>query len=227
MGDEAQARDEICAVGLSIFPRGLTFGSTGNISVRLPDGGWLMTPTNASLGTLDPRGLVEVRHRRPLDSAASRPRKRSCISACTASARRGAVVHLHSTHSVAVSLLADVDPRDVLPPLTAYYVMRVGRSRWSPIFRRATRRWPRRSRSSPAAITPCCSPITAPSSRAPRSTSAIRDRGARGDRQAVPDAARRAIRPLTPAASERPARTLQSPLTGSLVFPRANVTGLD
>ena len=57
MGDETRARDEICEVGLSLFSRGLTFGSTGNISVRLPDGGWLMTPTNASLGKLDPANL--------------------------------------------------------------------------------------------------------------------------------------------------------------------------
>src|SRR5260370_22638470 len=57
MTGEAKSRDEICAVGLSIFQRGLTFGSTGNISVRLSDGGWLMTPTNASLGALDPARL--------------------------------------------------------------------------------------------------------------------------------------------------------------------------
>jgi ribulose-5-phosphate 4-epimerase/fuculose-1-phosphate aldolase len=57
MSEETKARDEICRVGASIFQRDLTFGSTGNISVRLPDGGYLMTPTNASLGALDPAKL--------------------------------------------------------------------------------------------------------------------------------------------------------------------------
>jgi ribulose-5-phosphate 4-epimerase/fuculose-1-phosphate aldolase len=57
MSDEARARDEICRVGASLFDRGLTAGSSGNISVRLPDGGWLMTPTNVSMGSLDPARL--------------------------------------------------------------------------------------------------------------------------------------------------------------------------
>jgi ribulose-5-phosphate 4-epimerase/fuculose-1-phosphate aldolase len=57
MSEETKTRDEICRVGASIFQRGLTFGSTGNISVRLSDGGYLMTPTNASLGALDPAKL--------------------------------------------------------------------------------------------------------------------------------------------------------------------------
>src|SRR5271167_1916427 len=170
MTDESKSRDEICAVGLSIFQRGLTFGSTGNISVRVPDGGWLMTPTNASLGALDPARLSKFDTDGRLvggDPAT----KEAFLHFGMYGQRRDAtaVVHLHSTHSVAVSILADVDPADVLPPLTAYYVMRVGSLPLVPTFRPATRRWRRRWRSSPAAITPCCSPITAPSSRAPRS----------------------------------------------------------
>ena len=127
MTGEVKSREEICAVGLSIFPRGLTFGSTGNISVRLPDGGWLMTPTNASLGALDPARLSKFDAGGRLiggDPAT----KEAFLHFGMYGQRRdaAAVVHLHSTHSVAVSILADVDPADVLPPLTAYYVMRVG-----------------------------------------------------------------------------------------------------
>ena len=128
MSETSKARDEICRVGASIFQRGLTFGSTGNISVRLPDGGYLMTPTNASLGDLDPARLSRFdAEGRFLDGDAAT--KEAFLHFCMYGERReaGAVVHLHSSHSVAVSVLADVDPADVLPPLTAYFVMRVGR----------------------------------------------------------------------------------------------------
>ncbi|MGH6718307.1 MAG: 3-oxo-tetronate 4-phosphate decarboxylase [Alphaproteobacteria bacterium] len=121
------AREQICRVGRSMFERGLTFGSSGNISVRLDDG-WLMTPTNVALDRLDPGRLAR------LDDAGRHvdgdpPTKESFLHMAMY-AKRGAaraVVHLHATHSVAVSCLADVDPADVLPPITAYYVMRVGR----------------------------------------------------------------------------------------------------
>jgi ribulose-5-phosphate 4-epimerase/fuculose-1-phosphate aldolase len=125
---ETRARDAICRVGRSLFDRGLTAGSTGNLSVRLDDGRTLMTPTNASLGTLEADRLslldADGRH-----LAGDRPTKEAFLHRSMYRERpgSGAVVHLHSTHSVAVSILADVDPRDVLPPLTAYYVMRVGR----------------------------------------------------------------------------------------------------
>ncbi len=135
MSDETRARDEICEVGLSLFSRGLTFGSTGNISVRLPDGGWLMTPTNASLGRLDPAKLSKFDATGRL-VAGDAPTKEAFLHFCMYGQRSDAraVVHLHSTHSVAVSLLADVDPRDALPPLTAYFVMRVGRLPLAPYF---------------------------------------------------------------------------------------------
>jgi ribulose-5-phosphate 4-epimerase/fuculose-1-phosphate aldolase len=125
---ETVARDEITRVGKSLFERGLTFGSTGNISVRLENGGWLMTPTNASLGALDPTrlSLFDANGRHINGDA---PTKEGSLHLAMYSQRQDAraVVHLHSTHSVAVSLLETLDPLDVLPPLTAYYVMRVGR----------------------------------------------------------------------------------------------------
>jgi len=135
MGEETRARDEIARVGASIFQRGLTFGSTGNISVRLADGTTLMTPTNASLGALDPARLSRFDPEGRFvdgDPATKEAFLHQCMYRQRASAR--AVVHLHSTHSVAVSILADVDSADVLPPLTAYYVMRVGRLPLVPYF---------------------------------------------------------------------------------------------
>lgn len=133
MSKEARAREAICEVGLSLFSRGLTFGSTGNISVRTPDGGWLMTPTNASLGKLDPATLSRFDDGGRLVSG-GKPTKEAFLHFCMYGRRADAraVVHLHSTHSVAVSLLADVDPKDALPPLTAYFVMRVGRLPMAP-----------------------------------------------------------------------------------------------
>ena len=135
MSDETKAREEICRVGASLFERGLTFGSTGNISVRLPDGGWLMTPTNASMGALDPATLSRFGANGKLLSG-DPPTKEAFLHFCMYGQREdaGAVVHLHSSHSVAVSILADVDPDDVLPPLTAYFVMRVGRLPLVPYF---------------------------------------------------------------------------------------------
>jgi ribulose-5-phosphate 4-epimerase/fuculose-1-phosphate aldolase len=125
---ESALRERICACGASLFRRGLTFGSTGNISVSLPDGGWLMTPTNASLGELDPARLSKIdaegRH-----VGGGKPTKEAFLHRAMYRRRPTceAVVHLHSTHAVAVSCLHGVDEHDCLPPITAYYVMRVGR----------------------------------------------------------------------------------------------------
>lgn len=133
--NETASREAICRLGASIFSRGLTFGSSGNISLRLADGGWLMTPTNASLGELDPARLSKLDAEGRLVSGDA-PTKESFLHRVMYEGRKdaGAVVHLHSTHSVAVSCLADVDPADVLPPITAYYVMRVGRLPLVPYF---------------------------------------------------------------------------------------------
>lgn len=132
---ETAAREAICRLGASIFMRGLTFGSSGNLSIRLPDGGWLMTPTNAPLGELDPARLSKLDERGMLLSGDA-PTKEGFLHRVMYEGRpdAGAVVHLHSTHSVAVSCLADVDPHDVLPPITAYYVMRIGRLPLVPYF---------------------------------------------------------------------------------------------
>ena len=133
--NEAKLREEICAIGASIFARGLTAGSSGNISVRTEEG-WLMTPTNASLGRLDPARLSKLDDGGRLVSG-DPPTKESFLHRVMYEERpsTGAVVHLHSTHSVAVSCLAEIDPVDVLPPITAYYVMRVGRLPLVPYFR--------------------------------------------------------------------------------------------
>jgi len=123
---DASAREALCALGASLFERGLTHGSTGNLSVRTPDG-FLMTPTGCSLGALDPARLAR------LDAGGAHvdgdaPTKEALLHLAMyrQRPRDAAVVHLHSTHSVAVSVLADVDPANVLPPLTAYYAMRIG-----------------------------------------------------------------------------------------------------
>jgi ribulose-5-phosphate 4-epimerase/fuculose-1-phosphate aldolase len=132
---EAALREEICRLGQSIFARGLTAGSSGNISVRLADG-FLMTPTNVSLGRLDPARLSKLDAAGKLVSGDA-PTKESFLHRAMYEERgkAGAVVHLHSTHSVAVSCLAEIDPADVLPPITAYYVMRVGRLPLVPYYR--------------------------------------------------------------------------------------------
>src|SRR5438132_5500316 len=132
---EATEREAICTIGASIFARGLTAGSSGNISVRTKEG-WLMTPTGSSLGRLDPARLSKLDHDGRLVSG-DPPTKESFLHRVMYEERRatGAVVHLHSTHSVAVSCLAEIDPKDVLPPITAYYVMRVDRLPLVPYFR--------------------------------------------------------------------------------------------
>ena len=135
LSEETKLRDQIASVGKSLFDRGLTFGSTGNISARLSDGSLLMTPTNASLGTLEPARLSCFSAEGEF-MGGDKPTKEAFLHQCMYCRRKtaGAVVHLHSTHSVAVSLLEDVDPSDVLPPLTAYYVMRVGSLPMVPYF---------------------------------------------------------------------------------------------
>jgi ribulose-5-phosphate 4-epimerase/fuculose-1-phosphate aldolase len=124
---EAKLREEITLLGRSIYERGLTHGSTGNISAKLDDG-WLLTPTGSNLGRLDPARLSKLDWNGKLVSGDA-PSKENFLHLAMYQERKaaGAVVHLHSTHSVAVSVLADVDAADVLPPLTAYYVMRIGR----------------------------------------------------------------------------------------------------
>jgi 3-dehydro-4-phosphotetronate decarboxylase len=135
VSEESRLRDYVCRYGRSLFERGLTFGSSGNISVRLGDG-WLTTPTNVTLADLDPARLSRLdSHGRHMDG--DKPTKETFLHLGMYRVRpsAGAVVHLHSTHSVAVSLLEGIDPDDVIPPITAYYVMRVGKLPLIPYFR--------------------------------------------------------------------------------------------
>lgn len=135
ISEETKLRDEIARVGKSLFDRMLTFGSTGNISARLSNGDLLMTPTNASLGNLDPARLSRF-SAEGVHVDGDKPTKEAFLHQCMYCQQKmsGAVVHLHSTYAVAVSLLEDADPDDVLPPLTAYYVMRVGKLPLVPYF---------------------------------------------------------------------------------------------
>ena len=124
---EQETRVLLSEFGASLFARGYSVGSAGNISVKLPDG-YLMTPTNSSLGRLDPGRLSK------LDAnfnhvGGDKPSKEVFMHRAFYQAREdaGAVVHLHSTQATAVSCLPDVDPSNPIPPLTPYFVMRVGR----------------------------------------------------------------------------------------------------
>ena len=136
MTAEARLREKICRIGRSIFQRGLTGGSSGNISARTEDGCLLVTPTGSSMGDLDPARLSLFDAAGRLLSG-DRPTKEMPLHAAFYETRAGvgAVVHLHSTHSVALSMLPDTDPENALPPLTAYSVMRLGRVKLLPYFR--------------------------------------------------------------------------------------------
>jgi ribulose-5-phosphate 4-epimerase/fuculose-1-phosphate aldolase len=133
---ETKLREQICRFGRSLFERGLTPGSSGNISVRLDDGGWLVTPTNASLGFLDPGRISRLGDDGRLISGDAPTKEIPLHSALyeTRSAAR-AIVHLHSTHSVAVSMLPEIDPRAALPPMTPYYLMKCGATALLPYYR--------------------------------------------------------------------------------------------
>jgi ribulose-5-phosphate 4-epimerase/fuculose-1-phosphate aldolase len=121
---EARVREEICEFGRSIFERGLTAGSSGNISARLEDG-WLLTPTNSSLGKLDPARLSKLDWNGNLLSG-DPGSKEAFLHRAMYDHGAGAIVHLHSTHSAAVSCMSGLDPASCLPPLTPYFVMKIG-----------------------------------------------------------------------------------------------------
>ena len=125
---ETQAREEICRVGRSLFERGYVHATAGNISVRLDDG-FLITPTDACLGWLEPARLAKV----GLDGeqvSGDRASKTLALhrriyeAACESDASTRCVIHTHSTHLVALSLQA-AGP-ELLPPITPYFVMKVG-----------------------------------------------------------------------------------------------------
>lgn len=124
---EQEIRDQLVRLGASLFQRGYSVGSAGNISVRLPDG-FLMTPTNSSLGSLDAARISKLdaqwRH-----VGGDKPSKEVFLHRAVLSARpeAGAVVHLHSTHATAIGCLAAPGEDAPIPPLTPYFVMRIGR----------------------------------------------------------------------------------------------------
>ena len=124
---ESRQREQIAELGKSLYERGLTAGSSGNLSVRLDDG-WLLTPTNASLGRLDPGQLSKLDWNGNLISGAP-PSKEAFLHRAMYEQRggAGAIVHLHSTHSAAVSCMCGLNIDDCIPPLTPYFVMKVGR----------------------------------------------------------------------------------------------------
>ncbi len=133
---DVKLRDAVCRFGRSLFERGLTPGSSGNISVRLDDGGWLVTPTNASLGFLDPERLSRLDANGSLLSGDTPTKEiplHTSLYETRATAR--AIVHLHSTHSVALTMLPEIDPRAALPPMTPYYLMRAGQTALLPYYR--------------------------------------------------------------------------------------------
>lgn len=135
MSEEAKLREEICAIAKSMFDRGLTCGASGNISARLSDGTLLMTPTGSSMGFLDPARISHL-DETMTHLSGDPPTKEIPLHAAFYETRTGtgAVVHLHSTHSVALSMLPDTDPDDVLPRLTPYSLMRLGRVKLLPFF---------------------------------------------------------------------------------------------
>ena len=135
MTTEARLREQICLLAKSMFDRGLTGGSSGNISARTEDGGLLVSPTGTSFGRLDPGRLSRFDHKGH-HVGGDAPTKEMPLHAAFYDTRStaGAVVHLHSCHSVALSMLPDVDEDNFLPPLTPYGIMKLGRVKLLPFF---------------------------------------------------------------------------------------------
>ncbi len=135
MNAELKMRERIVEIGRSLYGRGLSPGSSGNISARLDDG-WLLTPTNSCLGELDPAGLSKLDWNGNLISGA-KPSKEYFLHLAMYQKRRqsGAIVHLHSSYAAAISCLEGLNPASCIPPITPYFVMRVGTLPLIPYFR--------------------------------------------------------------------------------------------
>jgi 3-dehydro-4-phosphotetronate decarboxylase len=135
MTAERKLRERIVDIGCSLYKRGLSPGSSGNISARLEDG-WLLTPTNSCLGELDPAGLSKLDWNGNLVSGA-KPSKEYFLHLAMYRKRpqSGAIVHLHSSHAAAISCLEGLNPASSIPPITPYFVMRVGKLPLIPYFR--------------------------------------------------------------------------------------------
>jgi ribulose-5-phosphate 4-epimerase/fuculose-1-phosphate aldolase len=132
---ESHLRELICTLAKSLFDRGLTHGSTGNISARTEDGGLLVSPTGTSFGRLDPGRLSRFDATGKFIDG-DQPTKEMPLHTAFYDTRSkaGAVVHLHSYHSVAWSMMPDANPDDFLPPLTPYGIMKLGRVKLLPFF---------------------------------------------------------------------------------------------
>ena len=126
MNSENILREEICRVGGSLYQRNYTTGSAGNISARLPDG-WLITPTDACLGNLDPGRISKVNTQGDW-AGGDKPSKTLVLHRAIYDNNPAAqaVVHTHSTHLVALTLAGVWRPDNVLPAITPYQVMKVG-----------------------------------------------------------------------------------------------------
>ncbi|MEO0702688.1 MAG: aldolase [Pseudomonadota bacterium] len=136
MTDETKLRERICLMAKSLYDRGLTHGSTGNISARLDGGHLLVTPTGSSFGFLDPAD-ISLLDAQGQHLSGKKPTKELPLHSAFYGVRQaptGAVVHLHSHHTVALSLLDGLDPDNVLPPLTPYGLMQLGHVRLLPYF---------------------------------------------------------------------------------------------
>jgi len=135
--NENKLREEICLLAKSLYDRGLAHGSTGNISARCEDGGLLVSPTNSSFGFLDPAQLSRF-DKNGVQLSGAKPTKEISLHTAfyeTRGSDTGSVVHLHSHYSVALSLLPDVNPDDMLLPLTPYPIMKLGRVKLLPYFK--------------------------------------------------------------------------------------------
>jgi len=126
MSEENALREELCRVGASLYVRGYVHASAGNLSARLADG-WLITPTDACLGTLDPARLsrLDAQGRQTGGDPASKTLAlHRRIYEAAPEAR--CVIHTHSTHLVALTLAGVWSADDIVPPITPYFVMKVG-----------------------------------------------------------------------------------------------------
>lgn len=135
MSAESRLREEMATLARSMFERGLTGGSTGNISARTEDGGLLVSPTGTSFGRLDPARLSRFDAAGRLVDG-DKPTKEMPLHSAFYETRKGAgaVVHLHSCHAVAWSMMPEVDEDNFLPPLTPYAIMKLGKVKLLPFF---------------------------------------------------------------------------------------------
>lgn len=135
MSEDSKLRELICVLAKSLFDRGLTGGSTGNISSRTASGGLLVSPTGSCFGRLDPARLshfdADGRH---IDG--DMPTREMALHSAFYETRSsaGAVVHLHSCHSVALSMMPEPDEDNFLPPLTPYSIMKLGKVKLLPFY---------------------------------------------------------------------------------------------